>query len=160
MVKTKQKGSPKKPKKTVRKLTVGIQSSTVRAMDRRVAQLRRERCGDWNRSDLVRLAINRLLGSSLCRTERELICVELRKLAEPTKIRAIEHLAKGKPHLARAAYLEAASLELEALSLLDTPDERSIQSALIEILILLKKGTGYSHLPEVPNSRGTIRSFQ
>ena len=149
-----------KASKAAKKLTVGVPASAVRALDRRTRELRGGRKAGWSRSDLVRLAIARLLGKEVGRNGVEALYSELHEMAGPLKLKAGEQLALGKPHLARPLYLQAASLELEALALLDDPDEETVRSALLEILILLKDGTGYRHLPDVPGGRRTVRSFQ
>lgn len=51
---------------------------------------------------------------------------------------------------AKKLFLLSAAKEIEALAILDDPKELDIKSALIRAIILLKDGTGYSHLPDIP----------
>lgn len=163
MGKTVKKRPAKKPAKSrraLKKLTTGVPSSVVRALDRQVRELRESRGTEWSRSDLIRLAIGRLIGKEMVQEDVNALYLELHERISPLKSEALKCLDVGKPHLARSLYLRAASLELEALSLLDDPDENIVKSALLETLVLLKEGTGYRHLPEVPGGKRTVRSFQ
>jgi len=152
----------KKRKKTPerRKVSAGVTAATARRLDGEARRRSRGRGEEWTRADLVRLAIARLLEAELPDGEREALYRELLRTAGPLKLAAKGKLADGKPHLARPLYLRAAALELEALALLDDPGEDTLKSSLLEILVLLKNGTGYKHLPEVPGGRKTVRSFQ
>lgn len=151
----------RKRTKKATKITVGVDPSVVRALDAEVKRLVKARPDrEWSRSDLVRTALARHFGRRLSKKDRDFLYQELLRRAGPVKLKAKGHLAAGEPHLARTLYLQAASLELEALVLLDMPGESTVKSALVEILVLLKEGTGYRQLPDVPGGRRTVRSVQ
>lgn len=153
---------PRKPKSAGHtKLTVDVHPSVVRAMDAEVERLRKDRPDrKWSRSELVRFALARGFGKRISKKDRATIYKELLRKSGVLKLKAKGHLALNELDAARSAYLQAASLELEAFSLMDDPDESTMKTALIEILVLLKEGTGYKHFPEVPGGRRTVRSLQ
>ena len=152
---------PKKQRMKPVKLTVEVHPTVARALDAEVKRLRKERPdGRWSRSELVRFALARGFGKKISKKDRAAIYKELLYKSGTLKLRARANLASNKLEAARSAYLQAAALELEAFSLLDNPGEMTVKTALIEILVLLKDGTGYRHLPEVPGGRRTVRSLQ
>lgn len=155
---------PKKPRTKptgLTKLTVDVHPTVVRALDAEVERLRKDRPGrKWSRSELIRFALARGFGKRITKKDRAALYKELLRKSGVLKLRAKKHLALNELGDARAAYLQAASLELEAFVLLDDPDESTVKTALIEILVLLKEGTGYKHFPEVPGGRRTVRSLQ
>lgn len=149
-----------KPASHVR-LTVDVHPTVVRALDAEIERLRKDRPDKkWSRSELVRFALARGFGKRITKKDRAALYKELLRKSGVLKLSAKKHLAFNELGNARAAYLQAASLELEAFVLLDDPDESTTKTALIEILVLLKEGTGYGHFPEVPGGRRTVRSLQ
>lgn len=75
---------------------------------------------------------------------------ELLDEAQRLKVRGSAHMGVGDIVRGRQCFLAAASKELEALSMLNEPNEESIRTAVIEVVALVKAGTGYKHLPSVP----------
>lgn len=59
--------------------------------------------------------------------------------------------AIGDKEKSSSLYLLAAVKELEALSVIDVKSENLIKSSLLQIVLLLKKATGYKTLPDVPS---------
>ncbi len=78
--------------------------------------------------------------------------------AKDFKTMGKKHLDMNEFESAKAVFLASASRELEALSVLSGSDEMTIKSAVIEIVFLIKAGTGYNYLPEVPSSRPDVKS--
>lgn len=70
--------------------------------------------------------------------------------SEPLKELAAAYADLGELAAADAAYLLAAAKELEALAVLRDPSEETVRDKLIDVVTLIKKGTGYKHLPDVP----------
>lgn len=70
--------------------------------------------------------------------------------SEPLKELAAAYADLGERAAADAAYLLAAAKELEALAVLRDPSEETVRDKLIDVIALIKKGTGYKHLPDVP----------
>lgn len=64
----------------------------------------------------------------------------------------------GDSAQAESAFLKAAAAELDALAVLGTGDDRSVMTAVVEVLMLLKRATGYSRLPDVPSRPGLKKS--
>jgi len=152
---------PKPRAKNSVKVTVDVHPSVVRALDAEAERLRKEwPDGNWSRSERIRTSLARSFGKRISKKDRAALYEELRRKAVFMKLRGQNCLTDRKVADARDAYLQAASLELEALALLDNPDEATVLAALIGILALLKEGTGYMHLPEVPGGRRTVRSLQ
>lgn len=62
----------------------------------------------------------------------------------------MEASTKGDYNKARQLFLLSAAKEIEALASLTEFKESDIKSSLIRTVILLKDGTGYQSLPDVP----------
>jgi hypothetical protein len=65
---------------------------------------------------------------------------------------------QGSSERAQKMFLLAAAREIEALAVIDKPNENIIKSALIRIVMLLKSGTNYLHLPDIPAHQQKISS--
>lgn len=74
----------------------------------------------------------------------------VRKEASVLKLQATKASAFGDGEVARQVYLTAAMRELEALSILRSPGEGTVLTAVTEIVGCLKIATGYRSLPNVP----------
>jgi hypothetical protein len=64
-----------------------------------------------------------------------------------------EALAQGSQERAKKMFLLAAAREIEALAVTDKPSENAIRSSLIRTVMLLKDGTEYLRLPDVPKHK-------
>lgn len=146
-------------KKKSRKVTVSLPDDVVRSVDAEVERLRSEgRLPVGGRSTFIRdvlfLGLARLGWAGQKEPESRLSAREaLLRDAGILKLRGKSHQALGEPEAASSAYLAAAARELEALAVLGGASEATIKTHLIEIVYLIKLGTGYRHLPDVPAER-------
>jgi hypothetical protein len=83
-------------------------------------------------------------------------------LQEAAKIKSVAESreASGNREGASSAYLCAAAREMEAASLLSLNDDVRIKSSLLLTIYLIKKGTGYRHLPETPVSPRSVEIWR
>lgn len=75
------------------------------------------------------------------------------------RMEATEYANIGENMKASSLYLLAAAKELEALAILGTRNENIIKSTLIQAIQLIKRGTGYNHLPSVPINEHNVSKF-
>ena len=62
----------------------------------------------------------------------------------------MEALVQGSQERAKKMFLLAAAREIEALAIVDKPSENAIRSSLVRVVMLLKSGTDYLRLPDIP----------
>ena len=125
----------------------------MKLVDREVARKKRS-TGKASRSEFLAELVRRyFLGQHGGAAELRRAHGEIRGFAARLKAHGDDIQERGDPQEARRAFLLAAAKELEALALVAVPDEKDMIGDLMEIISLLKKGTGYRHLPEVSVNR-------
>lgn len=149
---TKKTPVKKTQKRRKRKIQIELPESLVRSIDREV---RRSAASGQSTS---RAALMReLLGLGVVRrsaadsedaASRSDVREALLKEAAALAREAAAHEASGSRRAASRLYLAASSREIEAISYMAQEDETSLKSALILAIHYMKKGTGYSRLPE------------
>jgi hypothetical protein len=143
-------------KPRIRKILITLPEHLVQDLQKEIKRLSRTKDGvRYNRNAYIRDIIYlNLLKNPYVVSKHKLTRLDARKAllhaANSTKTIAKESLLEGNSEVASALFLAAAAKELEALSVLRNPDESTIRSTIIEVLVCLKAGTGYNHLPEVP----------
>ena len=140
------------PSEPTKRLTVAVSQSLSDSIDEEIERIRRVRPGSRaTRSSLAKNILAKVLlepsDSHWCQPEaRDGLQQEADLMeAEAEMLRASDERAAS-----RSMYLQAAAKEIEALSVLSDPSEAVILSSLFRILPLIKRGTGYRHLPAVP----------
>lgn len=137
-------------KKRSQRVSALLSSDLLQILDDEVIRLASLNPGSkLNRTDAFRAMILRHArdlpsGSSMA------VYREHKREAGPLKLHGMSMKIQGEERKARRALLRAAALELEALAALDEPSESTMIGALIEILGLIKQGTDYKSLPDVP----------
>jgi metal-responsive CopG/Arc/MetJ family transcriptional regulator len=140
-------------KRKSERITVLIPKELSRTITKALASARKARENvSVSRSDLV----------------REILTYYFESMSQPDELRSYEDLAKQSIELengaieattqhshgrARKMFLLAAAREIEALALLDRPNENNIKTTVIRAVMLLKDGSGYNHLPDYPSRR-------
>lgn len=83
-------------------------------------------------------------------------------LQEAAKIKSIaeDREASGDREGASSAYLCAAAREMEAASFLLLDDDMRMKSSILLTVQLIKKGTGYRHLPDIPVSPPSMEMWR
>lgn len=155
MVTKKQKpGKPKKPR-----VKITLTPDLVSGLDQEIRRIRarypttKPTRGSVGQ-DLLRKTLMRKVET---KTDRATAYKAILKEASIMKLRAMKERSLGNVFESQRFWLMAAAYELEALAVIGTQDEPTIQSTLIEVLGMLKAATGYKHLPEVPNRNVTAR---
>jgi hypothetical protein len=101
-----------------------------------------------SRSEIIRSALHIYMSPTNMREVRDY--TSLMKNAKELKKLAEEAIKDGSIRRAKKLYFQSASRELDAMSMVEDPDEKSIRSTLLEVVLLLKEATGYAYLPDVP----------
>jgi len=135
-----------------RKVSVQLSNELMKGLD---AEVRRLKSLNPNsrvtRGDALRtLVLRHVKDYPLTDAERKKLHAEFLRESGPLKSQGMSALADKDYQRARKAYLHAIALEVEALAVLDNPTEQTTVDALIEIVIMLKKATGYKTLPDIP----------
>lgn len=73
---------------------------------------------------------------------------------------AVKEIKKNNMEAARSCYLKAAALQINAFALSGNVDEYTTITHLVEIIHLLKQGTGFKHLPTIPGGEKTVKLYQ
>lgn len=121
----------------------------VRLPEKEVARLDREsRTSGKGRSEIVREALAARTASA--RHGHDALVAEAARL----RAEAERHEEAGRRGAAASKFLLAAAREIEAASLLSPDsfreDEPKLRSSMLLAIQMIKKGTGYRQLPEVP----------
>jgi hypothetical protein len=144
-----------------RKIVITLPEYILEELDEEVRKMRKEfRDVEYNRSDLIESAIcGKITQRANSVEERHRLYKFYLSEAEPLKKKTLQHKELGETAQARSSSLKAAAKELEALSILENPNEEILRSALIEIVMLIKDGTGYIRLPDIPLSINSVESI-
>lgn len=144
-----------KKKKQTKRVSVSLSTKVLRIIDAEVGQLRLLGQAQPTRSSAITSLLLRnsrdLLGE-----DASLIYQSCLREAGPLKMNALAESADGNTAKARKAWLRAGMLELAALIALQDPDDTTIIRHLIEIVVMLKEGTGFASLPDSSRRRPLI----
>lgn len=137
------------------KVSMVLPKDLLKELGAEVSRIRRARPGtNVSRSEVLRQIVAQHLETS--KEERHLeertYSTLIHEAAE-LKERGKTAMSEGGHRRARKMFLQSAAKELEALSLVEDPNEDTIRTTLIEVVVLIKSATGYAHLPEYPASR-------
>lgn len=140
------------PSRASRRFTLTISQALSDAVDEELERIRRVRpSSKATRASLAKNVLAKVLlepsDAHWCQPEAR---DSLRQDADLMEAEAEMLKTSDEGAASRSMYLQAAAKEIEALSVLNDPDEAVILSSLFRILPLLKRGTGYRHLPVVP----------
>jgi len=139
------------------KISLSLSRELIRELDAEVSRARKAKPGTtFSRSELIRDVLTHFTTSSKEERRTEARTYEsLVKEAYQLKERGNVAMSEGGHRRARKMFLQSAAKELEALAVMDDPDSRKVEAmtktALIEVVVLLKMATGYSHLPDIPS---------
>lgn len=143
------------------KISLLLSKESLRGLNTEVNRVRKLYPGTVvSRSEVVREIISQYLLSQ--KEDRELEArTHTSVVHEATELRENGDIAftEGGYRRARKLFLQSAAKELEALSFIDDPDESIMRTTLIEVVVLLKKATGYTYLPDIP-SRPKIKVIE
>ena len=135
-----------------RKVSVQLSNELLKGLDAEVKRLKSlNPKSRVTRGDALRtLVLRHTRDYPLSEGERRKLYAEFLRESGPLKLQALGAMADKDYQRARKAYLRAAALELEALAVLEAPSEQTTANALVEIVFLVKKATGYRTLPDTP----------
>jgi hypothetical protein len=144
-----------------RKVTVVLSSCSINKIDKELRKLRKEdpHKKPTRASICTPIIENGILKFSITEKEKSEACSSLLEQSKEFKKKAASHADAGENNESSSAYLMAAAKELEALAILNTNDENMIRSTIIQTIQLIKRGTGYNHLPNVPVNRQYANKF-
>lgn len=136
---------PKKTKKI--RVSISLEKGIIKHLD----GVAKQQKGRQSRASVLLKIVKQFFREKLVKqNEIASLYIELIDEAVVLKRDGLACMSNGDQVRARQRFLLAASKELEALSFLKQPSESIISSAVIEIVSLLKEGTGYKQLPTVP----------
>jgi len=133
------------------RLTITISRELSKNLAKALASIRKSRSNiKVSRSELVREILTCFVTANEPRSNKERTYEIIIEESMEYERGGIEAMAQGSHERAKKMFLLAAAREMEALAIAERPDESVIRSALIHTVILLKDGTEYSHLPDIP----------
>ncbi len=140
-------------KQKLRKVQVELPQALVTALDGEVHRARSDG-GKSSRGEIIREmvgvgVVRRMAEGFGDKASRKDAMESLLKEAAPLAVEAAKMEAAGRRREAARLFLAAASREIEAISFMPPDDESGMKSAIIMALHHLKRGTGYSRLPDV-----------
>lgn len=137
------------------RVTMTVDRRTAMKLDKEIAEVRLRYPGvNPTRSSVAKALVARsLLRRASTKEERAEARTAILKEASILKLQAMNKSVQGDGEYARQFHLLAAARELEALAVMKSPDDRTVLSALIEVVGELKAATGYRSLPDVPRKR-------
>lgn len=147
---TKRKALPKPPPPV--RISVCLDQNIVDRLDREIRDIMARYPGVHpTRSSVARAIVSRsTVKWAGNKEERMEAYATVRKESSVLKLQAMKANSFGDGEVARQIYLMAAMRELEALSILRSPTEATVLTAVTEIVGCLKAATGYRSLPNVP----------
>lgn len=150
------KMTKRKPEHAKRKFRVALDLDldTIQEIDKLVIDAaERPNGATASRAGVCRAIIDQTVNRSY-ETREEQVRAHSRLIRESSKHKERAQLAlkRNDQPAASSQFLLAAAKELEALSIIGSRNESTVKSSLIQVLQLLKRGTGYNKLPEVPAS--------
>lgn len=149
---TRKKEEPPKQKFRV---VLDLDLDTIHEIDRLVIDAAEG--GRSSRTSVCRTIIERAVNRG-SETREEQLRTYSRLIREGVKMKdkALAFIKRKDQSTASSLFLMAASKELEALSVVSDRSEHMMKSTLIQVVQLLKRGTGYRKLPEVPNDNSGV----
>lgn len=141
-------------KKKSERITVLVPRELSRMITKAAATARKTKDLKVSRSGLVREIITYYF-DSMAQSEKDepRSYEDLTKQSAELERGALEATTQHSHNRARKMFLLAAARELEALALLERPNEENIKTTVIRAVMLLKDGSGYNHLPDFPHTR-------
>jgi metal-responsive CopG/Arc/MetJ family transcriptional regulator len=139
------------------KVSLSLPRELIRELDAEVSRAKRSRPGsNVSRAEIIREVLTHFVNGTKEERKSESRSYEsLMKQARQLKEKGTAAMSEGGYRRARKMFLQSAAKELEALALVDDPDQRRVEeitkTALIEVVVLLKLATGYTYLPDVPS---------
>lgn len=137
------------------RITMTVDQKVALMLDREIADVRSRYPGvKPTRSSVAKALVSRsLLRRVSSKEDRAEARASILKEASVLKLQAMNKSVLGDGEYARQLHLLAAARELEALAVMKSPDDRTILTALIEMVGEVKAATGYKSLPDVPRKR-------
>lgn len=139
------------------KVSLSLPRELIRELDAEVSRTKRSRPGsNVSRAEIIREVLTHFVnGTKEERRPESRTYDSLMKQAVQLKEKGTVAMSEGGHRRARKMLLQSAAKELEALALIDDPDQRKVEemtkTTLIEVVVLLKMATGYAYLPDVPS---------
>jgi hypothetical protein len=136
------------------RLTLLLNNDIIAALDREIRRIKKIHPGVRpSRTSVARGLLHRSLSgrNASTRPERLTAYKSLMLEAKQWEEKAVYYRNSDHQAVAKSAFLMAAAIQLEALAVLQGPTETAIMSTLIESIGLIKAGTNYKNLPQVPS---------
>lgn len=138
------------PKRKFR-VSFELDTDTLQEIDRLVIDAANDNVTRVSRASVCKDIIDAAINRNYENKEQQIqIHNRLLKLAVSLQERGNFFLKKNDHKTSASLFLMAAAKEIEALAILGDRDESLIKGTLIKAIQLLKKGTGYRSLPNVP----------